>query len=87
MCVVSPGYVPHLISADGTLTGYENLMVFAKLYDVPRAQREQRVQEGLVLMGLEDAAHKLVRTYSGDMIRAAGGRPIGSPPPPGALPE
>jgi len=63
------GYVPQLISADGTLTGYENLMVFAKLYDVPRAERKQRVQEGLAFMGLEDAADKLVRTYSGGMIR------------------
>jgi len=63
------GYVPQLISADGTLTGYENLMVFAKLYDVPRAERKQRVREGLAFMGLEDAADKLVRTYSGGMIR------------------
>jgi ABC-2 type transport system ATP-binding protein len=63
------GYVPQLISADGTLTGYENLMVFAKLYDVPRAERKQRVQEGLAFMGLEDAGNKLVRTYSGGMIR------------------
>lgn len=63
------GYVPQLISADGTLTGYENLMVFAKLYDVPRAERKQRVLEGLSFMGLDDAAHKLVRTYSGGMIR------------------
>ncbi len=63
------GYVPQLISADGTLTGYENLMVFAKLYDVPRSERKQRVLEGLSFMGLEDAANKLVRTYSGGMIR------------------
>jgi ABC-2 type transport system ATP-binding protein len=63
------GYVPQMISADGTLTGYENLMVFAKLYDVPRTEREQRVKDGLALMGLEDAANKLVRTYSGGMIR------------------
>jgi ABC-2 type transport system ATP-binding protein len=63
------GYVPQLISADGTLTGYENLMVFAKLYDVPRAERKRRVLEGLSFMGLDDAANKLVRTYSGGMIR------------------
>lgn len=63
------GYVPQMISADGTLTGYENLMVFAKLYDVPRGERKKRVEEGLAFMGLEDAAHKLVRTYSGGMIR------------------
>jgi ABC-2 type transport system ATP-binding protein len=63
------GYVPQMISADGTLTGYENLMVFTKLYDVPRSERKGRVLEGLSFMGLEDAGNKLVRTYSGGMIR------------------
>ena len=33
------GYVPQLVSADGALTGYENLLIFAKLYDTPRAER------------------------------------------------
>ncbi|MCX5999876.1 MAG: ATP-binding cassette domain-containing protein [Chloroflexi bacterium] len=63
------GYVPQLISADSTLTGYENLMIFAKLYDVPRTERKRRVMEGLSFMGLDEAANKLVRTYSGGMIR------------------
>ena len=63
------GYVPQMLSADGTLTGYENLLIFAKLYDLPRAGREQRVREALAFMGLADAADKLVREYSGGMIR------------------
>jgi ABC-2 type transport system ATP-binding protein len=63
------GYVPQALSADGTLTGYENLMVFAKLYDLPRSLRDSKVRKVLALMGLEDAADKLVRTYSGGMIR------------------
>lgn len=63
------GYVPQVLSADGTLTGYENLLVFAKLYDIPRAEREARVREALAFMGLAEAADKLVRTYSGGMIR------------------
>ena len=63
------GYVPQALSADGTLTGYENLMVFAKLYDLPRAQRTSKVHEALAFMGLQEAADKLVRTYSGGMIR------------------
>jgi ABC-2 type transport system ATP-binding protein len=63
------GYVPQMLSADGTLTGYENLLIFAKLYDLPRAERETRVRGALALMGLADVADKLVRTYSGGMIR------------------
>lgn len=63
------GYVPQLISADGTLTGYENLMIFARLYDVPRQEREERVRQALRYMGLEEVADKLVRHYSSGMIR------------------
>jgi ABC-2 type transport system ATP-binding protein len=63
------GYVPQLISADGSLTGYENLLVFAKLYSLPRSERVKRVREALEFMGLTDAADKLVKTYSGGMIR------------------
>ncbi|MBS1910493.1 MAG: ATP-binding cassette domain-containing protein [Bacteroidetes bacterium] len=63
------GYVPQMLSADGSLTGYENLMIFAKLYDVPSTEREARVAEALSFMGLEDAASKLVSRYSGGMIR------------------
>jgi ABC-2 type transport system ATP-binding protein len=63
------GYVPQLLSADGTLTGYENLLIFAKLYDLPRKEREGRVRAALDFMGLSDAADRLVRQYSGGMIR------------------
>jgi len=63
------GTVPQLLSADGNLTGYENLLIFAKLYDVPRAARAGRIHEALALAGLEEAAGRLVRTYSGGMIR------------------
>lgn len=63
------GYVPQLISVDGTLSGRENLAVFASLYDVPRRERRQRVAAALHLLDLEDAADRLVREYSGGMIR------------------
>jgi len=63
------GYVPQLLSADGTLTGYENLLVFAKLYDLPANEREKRINDSLHFMGLADSADKLVRSYSGGMIR------------------
>ena len=63
------GYIPQLLSADGSLTGYENLLVFAKLYDIRRAERARRIREALDFMGLADAADTLVRRYSGGMIR------------------
>jgi ABC-2 type transport system ATP-binding protein len=63
------GYVPQAISADGSLTGYENLTIFAQLYDIPRRVRKTLIGEALDFMGLSDAADKLVRTYSGGMIR------------------
>ncbi len=63
------GYVPQLLSADGALTGYENLLIFSKLYDIPKQDRESRIQQSLELMQLGNAAGKLVNTYSGGMIR------------------
>jgi ABC-2 type transport system ATP-binding protein len=63
------GYVPQMLSADGNLTGYENLLFFAKLYDLPRPERAARISDALALMGLEDAAQQMVREYSGGMIR------------------
>ena len=63
------GYVPQALSADGSLTGYENLLIFARLYDLPRRYRKARVREALAYMGLADAGDRLARTYSGGMIR------------------
>ncbi|WP_028084129.1 ATP-binding cassette domain-containing protein [Dolichospermum circinale] len=63
------GYVPQALSADGTLTGYENLLIFSKLYDIPPRRRKQQISEVLEFMGLENVAHRLVRTFSGGMIR------------------
>jgi len=63
------GYVPQLLSSDGALTGYENLLVSARLYVIPRRERAQRIEEALVLMGLADMRDRFVREYSGGMIR------------------
>lgn len=63
------GYVPQLISADGDLTGYENLLLSAKLYGLSRAYREKRIKEVLEFMGLTPFAKQMVSQYSGGMIR------------------
>jgi len=63
------GYVPQALSADAQLSGYENLLIIAKLLGMPKAERTQRIAEVLRIMDLEDAADRLVRTYSGGMVR------------------
>jgi ABC-2 type transport system ATP-binding protein len=63
------GYVPQMLSADGMLTGRENLLFSARLYDVAASDRGPRVDDALRFMGLEAAADKLVKTYSGGMTR------------------
>jgi ABC-2 type transport system ATP-binding protein len=63
------GYVPQLLSADGTLTGRENVELFARLFDVPRRERRDRVESALAAMGLTDAAGRQAKTYSGGMVR------------------
>src|ERR1700733_2678473 len=63
------GYVSQMLSADGDLTGYENLLISAKLYGIPRSERKQRIAQGLDFMELGGVAAKLVKHYSGGMIR------------------
>ncbi len=63
------GYVPQMISVDGALTAYENLMLMARLYDVPSKERKKSVQEILTFLKLEKYASLLVKTFSGGMIR------------------
>jgi ABC-2 type transport system ATP-binding protein len=63
------GYVPQLLSADGALTGYENLLLSARLYLIPRAQRAQRIREALEMTELVASADRLAQHYSGGMLR------------------
>lgn len=63
------GYVPQMISVDGTLTAFENMMLMAKLYDIPSAERKERIRNMLSFLELEQHANDLVRTFSGGMIR------------------
>jgi ABC-2 type transport system ATP-binding protein len=63
------GYQPQQLSADAALTGWENVMLFARLFDVPRRERRQRVSESLDMMGLGEVAGRMAGTYSGGMIR------------------
>jgi len=62
-------YVPQLLSADGSLTGYENLLLSARLYGVPWQERDERIKRALARMGLAEVAQHLASHYSGGMIR------------------
>jgi ABC-2 type transport system ATP-binding protein len=63
------GYVPQLVSADGNLTGSENLWLSARIYDVPNSERKSRIKEALDFFNLSTRANDLVGNYSGGMIR------------------
>jgi ABC-2 type transport system ATP-binding protein len=63
------GYVPQLLSADGELTGFENLLLSARLYHLPASERRSRITDALDFMGLAEVGERLVSGYSGGMIR------------------
>jgi ABC-2 type transport system ATP-binding protein len=63
------GYISQMLSADGDLTGYENLLISAKLFGIPRSERSRRIAQALDFMELSHVGGKLVRQYSGGMIR------------------
>ncbi len=63
------GYVPQQLSIEAALTGRQNVQWFARLYDVPRKERDERVDAALGAMNLLDVADDLAGTYSGGMVR------------------
>jgi ABC-2 type transport system ATP-binding protein len=63
------GYVPQALSADGGLTARENLVLSAKLYAIAKSERKERISATLSFIGLGEFADKLVKTFSGGMIR------------------
>src|SRR6185437_13896084 len=63
------GYVPQMLSVDGSLTAEENLMLMAKLYDIPGTEREKRIEELLTFLDLQQVRETLVKNFSGGMIR------------------
>ncbi|MGQ9538642.1 MAG: ATP-binding cassette domain-containing protein [Candidatus Bathycorpusculaceae bacterium] len=63
------GVVPQEYTADEDLTGYENIMLCADLYGIPRETAKNRAIELLELVELSDFKDKRVETYSGGMRR------------------
>ena len=56
-------------AVDPFLTGRENLVMIGRLYGLARRQARQRAGELIEQLGLDGAAGRLVRTYSGGMRR------------------
>ncbi|QIW24692.1 ATP-binding cassette domain-containing protein [Sulfolobus sp. S-194] len=65
----SIGVVPQEYTADEDLTGWENMMMMAGLYGIPKSVAEERAKELLEMVELTYAANRKVSTYSGGMRR------------------
>ena len=56
-------------AVDENLTGRENLWMFGRLYQLPSERSRERATDLLRQFDLEDAADRVVKTYSGGMRR------------------
>ena len=65
----SIGIVFQTTTLDNYLTGRENLDYHARMYGIPKREREKRIREVLKLVELEKKADVLVKYYSGGMKR------------------
>jgi len=63
------GVVPQAMTSDLDLTGYETMDIYARFYDLPKKERQERIDELLSMVGLRERAGDLVATYSGGMRR------------------
>jgi len=62
-------YVPQEMSVWTDISGYENLLIYAKIYGLPPFDRKKVIRDALEGMGLDGVSDNLVKTYSGGMIR------------------
>ena len=65
------GYAPEAAYLNKTLTGRENLRLFASLSRIPPADRESRVDDILTKVGLGKAMDKRLSEYSKGMLQRA----------------
>lgn len=61
------GYVAQEVALDKVLTGRELLQLQADLYHLPRSFAQQRIEQMLSLLGLQEWADKKTGTYSGGL--------------------
>ncbi|OLD16761.1 MAG: multidrug ABC transporter ATP-binding protein [Acidobacteria bacterium 13_1_40CM_3_65_5] len=65
----SIGVIPQAMTSDLELSVEENLIIFAKLYGVPRAKRETLIDNLLAAVELTEWRHAQVKNLSGGMRR------------------
>lgn len=65
------GLVPQELALYPTLTLQENLQFFGSLYGLSGSKLKSRIEECLKITGLEKAAHKQIKRFSGGMKRRA----------------
>ena len=65
----SIGVIPQALTSDPELTAEENMMIYAKLYGVPRDRRAGLVRDLLEAVDLTRFSKALVATFSGGMRR------------------
>ena len=63
------GVIPQALTSDIDLTVEENLSIYAKLYDVPKARRQQNIDELLEAVDLTKWRNAQTKTLSGGMRR------------------
>ncbi len=63
------GVIPQAMTSDLDLTVAENLLIYAKLHQVPREKRNRLIPELLASVELSEWADKLVKNLSGGMRR------------------
>jgi ABC-2 type transport system ATP-binding protein len=63
------GVVPQAMTSDLDLTGYENMDIYGRFYDISTRERRERIANLLDTVGLTSRARDLVATYSGGMRR------------------
>ncbi len=63
------GLAGQYAAVDENLTGYENLVMFGRLYHLSGAVARRRANDLLERFDLVDAARRVVKTYSGGMRR------------------
>jgi ABC-2 type transport system ATP-binding protein len=66
------GYLPEMTYYYKFLTAEELLRFYARIFKIPKAERERRIDAALKLVELEHARKRLIKTYSKGMQQRVG---------------